>query len=120
MPRVIGIDPGTISVDLCGIEDGQLFLDRSLPTGDALADPAALLATLEHFVPLDLIAGPSGYGLPLVAATDLTENDLRLASRYKAVVAIGTRDLAGNRLDQDQDPTNANQPKVWTFTSGSN
>jgi hypothetical protein len=53
-------------------------------------------------------------------ATLNPENDLRLASRYKAVVAIGTRDLAGNRLDQDQDPTNANQPKVWTFTSGSN
>src|SRR5688572_6793955 len=79
MPRVIGIDPGTVSIDLCGIEDGQLFLDRSLPTGDALADPAALLATLEHFVPIDLIAGPSGYGLPLVAAKDLTENELRLA-----------------------------------------
>jgi predicted butyrate kinase (DUF1464 family) len=79
MPRVIGIDPGTVSIDLCGIEDGRLFLDRSLPTGDALADPDALLATLEQFAPLDLIAGPSGYGLPLTAAKDLTEDDLRLA-----------------------------------------
>jgi predicted butyrate kinase (DUF1464 family) len=30
-------------------------------------------------MPLDLIAGPSGYGLPLTAARDLTEDDLRLA-----------------------------------------
>ena len=29
--------------------------------------------------PLDLVAGPSGYGLPLTAARDLTEADLRLA-----------------------------------------
>lgn len=29
--------------------------------------------------PVDLIAGPSGYGLPLVTASDLTPDDLRLA-----------------------------------------
>ena len=29
--------------------------------------------------PIDLVAGPSGYGLPLIAARDLTEADLRLA-----------------------------------------
>jgi hypothetical protein len=44
------------------------------------------------------------------------EIDLRLGTRYKAVVASGTRDLTGNRLDQDQDPTNGNQPKTWFFT----
>lgn len=79
MPRVIGIDPGTISVDLCGLDDGRVFVDRSLPTAEALADPAVLLASLEAAQPLDLIAGPSGYGLPLVAARDLTDADLRLA-----------------------------------------
>ena len=26
MPRVIGIDPGTVSIDLCGLDDGRLFL----------------------------------------------------------------------------------------------
>jgi predicted butyrate kinase (DUF1464 family) len=79
VPRVIGIDPGTVSMDLCGLDDGQLFLERSLPTAEALADPAMLVALLEEAMPLDLIAGPSGYGLPLTAARDLTEDDLRLA-----------------------------------------
>ena len=46
MPRVIGIDPGTISIDLCGLEDGRVFLDRSLPTADALADPSILVGLL--------------------------------------------------------------------------
>src|SRR6266704_2049364 len=41
MPRVIGIDPGTVSIDLCGLDDGQLFLDRSFPTAVALAAPGA-------------------------------------------------------------------------------
>jgi predicted butyrate kinase (DUF1464 family) len=78
-PRVIGIDPGTVSIDLCGLDGGRVFLDRSLPTRDALADPASLVAALEEAAPVDLVAGPSGYGLPLTAARDLTEADLGLA-----------------------------------------
>ena len=79
MPRVIGIDPGTVSIDLCGLEDGHVFLDASLPTREALEDPAALVALLEARAPLDLIVGPSGYGLPLTRARDLTEADYTLA-----------------------------------------
>lgn len=79
MPRVVGIDAGTISLDLCGLEDGRVFVERSLPTREALADPAAFVGLLESLRPLDLIVGPSGYGLPLTAAGDLTEDDLALA-----------------------------------------
>ncbi len=79
MPRVIGIDPGTVSIDLCGLEDGRLFLDRTLPTAAALADPQTLVGLLEAAGPLDLVVGPSGYGLPLANARDLTDTDLRLA-----------------------------------------
>jgi predicted butyrate kinase (DUF1464 family) len=82
MPRVIGIDPGTVSVDFCGLDDGALFLDRSLPTADALANPSVIVDLLEQAHrtrALDLVAGPSGYGLPLRRACDLTEDDLRLA-----------------------------------------
>src|SRR4051812_36090822 len=77
--RVLGIDPGTISVDLCGLDDGRVFVDRSIPTADALADPNFLADLIASVGPFDLIAGPSGYGLPLVAARDLTEDDVRLA-----------------------------------------
>ena len=79
MPRVVGIDPGTVSIDLCGLDDGRPFLERSFPTATALADPAAFLALLQAAEPLDLIAGPSGYGLPVTRAQELTEEDLRLA-----------------------------------------
>jgi predicted butyrate kinase (DUF1464 family) len=79
MPRVIGIDPGTVTIDICGLDDGRLFLDRSLPTREALADPSTLVQLLELAAPLDLIAGPSGYGLPLTEARHLTDADLRLA-----------------------------------------
>src|SRR5256714_504983 len=79
MPRVIGIDPGTVTVDLCGLEHGQVFLDRSVPTAEALADPDGFVALLAGAGRLDCIAGPSGYGLPLTPAQQATEEDLRLA-----------------------------------------
>nr|AAY89265.1 conserved hypothetical protein [uncultured bacterium BAC10-10] len=82
MPRVIGIDPGTVSIDLCGIDDGRVFLDRSFPTAEALARPSILIDLLTDAHAersIDLVAGPSGYGLPLVNARDLTDEDLRLA-----------------------------------------
>ncbi|HEV2751179.1 MAG TPA: DUF1464 family protein [Gemmatimonadales bacterium] len=79
MPRVVGIDPGTVSIDLCGLDDGFVFLDHSWPSAEALADPARFIARLEAAGPLDLVAGPSGYGLPVKRARDASEEDLRLA-----------------------------------------
>jgi hypothetical protein len=38
------------------------------------------------------------------------------SAKYKAVVTTGAKDLVGNRLDQDQTPSNGNQQKVWFFT----
>jgi hypothetical protein len=41
--------------------------------------------------------------------------NLQRGARYQAQVTTGVRDLAGNRLDQDQTPLNGYQPKVWFF-----
>ena len=79
MPRVIGIDPGTVSIDLCGLDDGRVFLDESLPTSEALRDATAFVARLQAAGPIDLIVGPSGYGLPCIRASDVSDADLRLA-----------------------------------------
>ena len=79
MPRVVGIDPGTVSIDLCGLDDGRVFLDASMPTAEALAEPAALVDRLTAAGPLDVVAGPSGYGLPLVPAREAGDAELRLA-----------------------------------------
>jgi len=79
MPRVIGIDPGTVSIDICGLDDGRVFLDESLPTSEALRDATAFVARLQAAGPIDLIVGPSGYGLPCIRASDVSDADLRLA-----------------------------------------
>jgi predicted butyrate kinase (DUF1464 family) len=78
-PRVIGIDPGTVSIDVCGLAGDTVFLDRAVDTATALADPAAFLTMLYEVAPVDLIVGPSGYGLPLVPGLEITEDDVRLA-----------------------------------------
>jgi predicted butyrate kinase (DUF1464 family) len=79
MPRVLGIDPGTVSMDICGLVDGRVYLDRSWPTEEALAHPEGLVEFLTASGTPDLIAGPSGYGLPLIRAAEATDADLRLA-----------------------------------------
>jgi hypothetical protein len=52
------------------------------------------------------------------AATDIAtlnpDNNLRRGAPYKAVVSTVAKDVAGNRLDQD-DSTAGLQKKVWFF-----
>ena len=78
MPRVVGIDPGTVSFDILGLQDGDAFLERSVPTSEVARRPETLLGVLQAALPLDLIAGPSGYGLPLVPIEAAGERDLNL------------------------------------------
>ena len=77
--RVIGIDPGTVTFDVCGLDEGRVFLDTSFPTADVLSGAGRLFDVLAEAGPVDLIAGPSGYGLPLVDARQVTDDELRLA-----------------------------------------
>jgi predicted butyrate kinase (DUF1464 family) len=79
MTRVVGLDPGTVSIDVCGLVNGQLYLDRSWPTAEFLAHPEGFLELLTASGTPDLVAGPSGYGLPLLRSVEATEDDLRLA-----------------------------------------
>jgi predicted butyrate kinase (DUF1464 family) len=79
MPRVVGIDPGTLSTDLCGLDDGRVFLERSVAAEETAQAPARLVDGLAAAGPLDLIAAPSGYGLPLVPVARVDEPLLDLA-----------------------------------------
>ncbi len=76
MPRVAGIDPGTVSFDLSVLQDGDPVVEQVFETGSLSEDSAPLLQTLIRHGPYDLIYGPSGYGLPLVRAIDVGEREL--------------------------------------------
>jgi predicted butyrate kinase (DUF1464 family) len=77
MPRVAGVDPGTVSFDLCVLQDGQPVFERVFESDSLREDPGPLLDALGGHGPYDLVYGPSGYGLPLVAAADV--DDLHLS-----------------------------------------
>lgn len=79
MPRVVGIDAGTVSLDVCGLSDGRLTLDLTLPTQDAVADLDGFVAGLRRGGEPDLVVAPSGYGLPLRPARGVGDEELRLA-----------------------------------------
>ncbi|AEH24473.1 DUF1464 family protein [Pyrococcus yayanosii] len=72
--RVIGVDPGTRSFDVIGLEDGKVKLDLSYPSEVVAEEPERIVRDIERFN-AELIVGPSGYGLPLKHISELTERD---------------------------------------------
>ena len=78
MSRVAGVDPGTVSFDICGLDDGEVVFERSFPTADVGADPALLVDALVEGGPFELVLGPAGYGLPLVPVEQVGERELAL------------------------------------------
>jgi hypothetical protein len=55
---------------------------------------------------------PTSTSVTLTPSSKLDAN-----TTYRAVVGTGVKDLAGNPLDQDQNSSNGNQPKEWTFNT---
>ena len=75
--RVLGIDPGTKSFDLCGLENGEVYFEEILDTSEIAKNPKLLIEATEKAMPLDLIAGPSGYGVELTYLRDLNIQTLK-------------------------------------------
>jgi predicted butyrate kinase (DUF1464 family) len=76
MPRVAGVDPGTVSFDLCVLQDGEPVVEQVFQADSLSEDSRPLLEALNRHGPYDLVYGPSGYGVPLMAAADVGERQL--------------------------------------------
>jgi len=76
--RIIGIDPGTGSFDFFGMDGEKIILDTSVPVPEVAEDPNVFLDTVRSVFPLDMIVGPSGYGLPVTPIKDITDRELTL------------------------------------------
>ncbi|RLG95551.1 DUF1464 domain-containing protein [Candidatus Bathyarchaeota archaeon] len=63
--RALGIDPGTKSFDLAVIEDKSVVWEKSIDTLRVAEDPGSLIKAIEEAGEVDIIAGPSGYGVPV-------------------------------------------------------
>ncbi|KXA93447.1 hypothetical protein AKJ38_00680 [candidate division MSBL1 archaeon SCGC-AAA259I14] len=69
--KALGIDPGTKSFDVCGLENGSVFYEDVLDSAELAENPNLLVESIENVMPLDLIAAPSGYGVELTYLEDL-------------------------------------------------
>jgi predicted butyrate kinase (DUF1464 family) len=76
--RVAGCDPGTSSLDFLVLEGGAARDQVRFAPADLQTDPTLPVRWLQQRGPFDLVAGASGYGLPLVRAANCTERELAL------------------------------------------
>ncbi len=76
MARVVGSDPGTSSLDLLLLDDGTVADQIRLLPNQLRDDPDILARVLSTWAPVDLVAAPSGFGLPLVRGESFTEDHL--------------------------------------------
>ncbi len=97
MSRVAGVDPGTVSFDVCVLDAGDVVLERSIPTADVGADPALLVETLIDHGPFEVVLGPAGYGLPLVPVAQVGERELALMLLVRADEPHGRVGVGGMR-----------------------
>ncbi|MDP8227143.1 MAG: DUF1464 family protein [Candidatus Celaenobacter polaris] len=87
--RVVGIDPGTYSFNLFGMEnDKKIIVDKSIKSEDIFRNPHLLIDELELLMPLDMIVGPSGYGIPTKSIKDMTEDDIGRMIPLNTKVAV--------------------------------
>ncbi|KYH42041.1 MAG: butyrate kinase [Candidatus Bathyarchaeota archaeon B63] len=63
--RALGIDPGTRSFDIAVIEGGRVVWEESIDTVTVAERPEALVEAVEAAGHVDIISGPSGYGVPV-------------------------------------------------------
>jgi predicted butyrate kinase (DUF1464 family) len=96
-PRVAGVDPGTVSIDVCALDGGEVLLDESFRSADLALDPAPLVEALVAHRPLDLVLGPAGYGLPLVPGEQVGERELGLMLLLRSDQAGARAGIGGMR-----------------------
>lgn len=83
MVKVVGLDLGTKSFDVFGLENGKVFLEKSIPTEVIVKKPSTVVDLLEKHKPLDLIVAPSGHGLPLTHISKIGWKELSLITLIK-------------------------------------
>jgi predicted butyrate kinase (DUF1464 family) len=96
-PRVAGIDPGTVSIDVCALDGGEVLFDQSFRSADLALDPAPLVDALVAHRPLDLVLGPAGYGLPLVPGERVGDRELALMLLLRSDQAGADTGIGGLR-----------------------
>jgi len=94
----VGIDPGTKSFDFYGLDNGELFLEHSISSQEIADNPHVVIDILKDAGDLDIIIGPSGYGLPVKHIREIGDKEhfeliLVRPGDLKIGVLVGLRKL---------------------------
>lgn len=88
-----GIDPGTGSYDVVAIEGRRVVFRESVPTNVMRRSPEELISVIETSE-AEIIAGLSGYGLPIKKFSELDDVDMLLMTlNFDEEKSIGLRNL---------------------------
>lgn len=82
MVKAVGVDPGTRSFSIFGIEGEKVLLDVDVPSSLIAENPKEIIDIIRGIEP-DVIAGPSGYGLPVMRVSELKDEELFLSILLK-------------------------------------
>ena len=74
--RSIGVDPGSNSFDIFGLDDESTFIDEIIPTAEIIENPDRLISILKQAEPFDILVAPSGFGIPLKHCKDIEPIDI--------------------------------------------
>ena len=73
--KILGIDPGTVSFDLCLLDDREVSYEESLSSSLVAERPEDMAEKCLSLKP-DVLIAPSGYGLPNKKLTELSQRDM--------------------------------------------
>lgn len=74
--RSIGIDPGTNSFGIFGLENDVPFLDEKILTKKIMESPDELTKLISEASPFDILIAPSGFGVPFKPAKEINKSDI--------------------------------------------
>jgi len=74
--KVVGIDPGTKSMDVCGLQNGEVYYEKTVDTMEVAENPDKLINTIKETGEPDLIAAPSGYGVEPTNLNEIPQKNL--------------------------------------------
>ena len=86
-----------MSFGVCALDAGEPLFEDAFPSAGLGADPSPLVDAVRAHGPFDLVLGPAGYGLPLVAAADVGERELALIVLKRADEAEAGAGIGGMR-----------------------
>ncbi len=92
MAVAVGIDAGTSSFEIFALEEGKPMLKRTFSTSEVRKMPEIVLRELKKINP-DVMAGLSGYGLPVKRFSELRDKDIFLMTLNFDKTVMGARSL---------------------------